>query len=164
MPMKLDSFDQKILRILQNEGRLTNVELAKRIGLSPSPCLRRVKRLEAERIIEGYGARINRRACGLGVTVFVEVKLDRHREEDAERYRKAIRGLAEVVSCHIISGEADFLLEVVVGDLDQYSEFVLKKLRQIAGVKDMHSSFALETVKSSQPLPLNRILETKKLR
>jgi Lrp/AsnC family leucine-responsive transcriptional regulator len=155
MPSRLDSLDLKILGELQRNGRLTNVKLAKRIGLSPSPCLRRVTRLEAEGVIEGYSARINRRACGLGVTVFVEVKLERHREEDAERFRKAIRGLADVVSCHIISGEADFLLEVVVADLDQYSEFVLKRLRQIAGVKDMHSSFALETVKSSQPLPLS---------
>jgi Lrp/AsnC family transcriptional regulator, leucine-responsive regulatory protein len=159
MPIKIDSIDLRILRVLQDNGRLTNVELAKRVGLSPSPCLRRVKRLEAEKVIEGYSARVDRRACGLGVTVFVGVKLERHREEDAERFRKAIRRLDEVVACHIISGEADFLLEVVVGDLDQYSEFVLKKLRQIAGVKDMHSSFALETVKSSQPLPLNRIPE-----
>jgi Lrp/AsnC family transcriptional regulator, leucine-responsive regulatory protein len=159
MPIKLDSLDLNILRELQKDGRLTNVDLANRIGLSPSPCLRRVKRLEAEGVIDGYSARINRRRCGLGMTAFIEVKLERHREEDAERFRKAIRGLPEVVACHIISGEADFLLEVVVADLDQYSEFVLKTLRQIAGIKDMHSSFALETVKSFQSLPLKRIPE-----
>lgn len=150
----MDSFDIKILRALQADGRLSNVELADRIGLSPSPCLRRVKRLEAEGVIEGYSARINRTIVGIGVTVFVSVGLDRHREEEAERFRKVVLRLPQVVSCYAISGEADFLLEIVVADLNQYSEFVLKRLRRIPGVKDLHSSFALEAMKIGSALPL----------
>lgn len=150
----LDSFDLKILEVLQSEGRLSNLELADRIGLSPSPCLRRVKRLEAEGIIEGYTAKINRTKVGMGVTVFVAVGLERHREEEAERFRRAVLRLSQVVRCHAISGEADFLLEIVVSDLNQYSEFVLKRLRRIPGVKDLHSSFALETMKSTTAIPL----------
>lgn len=150
----MDSFDIKILRALQADGRLSNVELADKIGLSPSPCLRRVKRLEAEGVIEGYSARINRTIVGIGVTVFVSVGLDRHREEEAERFRKVVLRLPQVVSCYAISGEADFLLEIVVADLNQYSEFVLKRLRRIPGVKDLHSSFALEAMKIGSALPL----------
>jgi Lrp/AsnC family transcriptional regulator, leucine-responsive regulatory protein len=153
----LDGFDVKILRALQAEGRLTNVELAQRIGLSPSPCLRRLKRMEAEGIVFGYSARIDRERLGLGVTVFVEVGLERHREEEAERFKKVILKLPQVVSCHAISGEPDFLLEVVLADLNQYSEFVLKNLRKIPGIKDLRSSFALETIKPLSPLPLQLI-------
>jgi len=88
------------------------------------------------------------------VTVFVAVGLDRHREEEAERFRRVVMKLPQVVSCHAISGEADFLLEIVIADLNDYSEFVLKRLRRIPGIKDLHSSFALETVKPSSPVPL----------
>lgn len=147
-------FDLKIIEALQSEGRLSNVELADRIGLSPSPCLRRVKRLEAEGVIEGYSARINREKIGMGVTVFVSVGLERHREEEAERFRKAVMRLPQVVSCHAISGESDFLLEIVVANLNQYSEFVLNRLRRIPGVKDLNSSFSLETMKTATALPL----------
>ena len=150
----LDVFDLKILNLLQQDGRLSNVDLANRIGLSPSPCLRRVKRLEAEGVIEGYSAKINRSKIGLGVTVFVAVGLDRHREEEAERFRRVVLKLPQVVSCHAISGEADFLLEIVIADLNDYSEFVLKRLRRIPGIKDLHSSFALETLKPSSSVPL----------
>jgi Lrp/AsnC family leucine-responsive transcriptional regulator len=150
----LDAFDFKILNLLQEDGRLSNVDLANRIGLSPSPCLRRVKRLEAEGVIEGYSAKINRAKIGLGVTVFVAVGLDRHREEEAERFRRVVLKLPQVVSCHAISGEADFLLEIVIADLNDYSEFVLKRLRRIPGIKDLHSSFALETLKPSSAVPL----------
>lgn len=147
-------FDLKIIEALQSEGRLSNVELADRIGLSPSPCLRRVKRLEAEGVIEGYSARINREKIGMGVTVFVSVGLERHREEEAERFRRTVVRLPQVVSCHAISGESDFLLEIVVADLNQYSEFVLKRLRRIPGVKDLQSSFSLEAMKPRTSLPV----------
>ena len=151
---RLDVFDLKIIESLQSEGRLSNVELADRIGLSPSPCLRRVKRLESEGVIEGYSARINREKIGMGVTVFVSVGLDRHREEEAERFRRAVVRLPQVISCHAISGDSDFLLEIVVADLIQYSEFVLKRLRRIPGVKDLQSSFSLEAMKARGLLPV----------
>jgi len=151
---KLDEFDLKILKALQTDGRLTNVELAERISLSPSPCLRRVRRLESEGIIDGYSAKINRGKLGLGLTVFVEVKLERHTAKDAERFGELVCGLPEVLSCHLVSGEADFLLEVVLSDLDQYSKFVLKSLRNIEGIQSVHSRFVLETVKAPAHLPL----------
>jgi Lrp/AsnC family leucine-responsive transcriptional regulator len=158
---RLDEFDLKILSILQREGRLTNVELAERIGLSPTPCLRRVRRLESDGIIEGYSARISRPTVGLGVTVFVEAKLERQQETEAKQFRDVIRRLPEVVSCHIISGRSDFLFEVVLADLNQFSDFVLKKLLSIPGVKDLHSSFALESVKPVSPLPLHLVSASK---
>jgi Lrp/AsnC family transcriptional regulator, leucine-responsive regulatory protein len=154
---KLDEFDIKILEALQLDGRLTNVDLADRIGLSPSPCLRRVRRLEADGFIEGYAAKVNRGRAGLGVTVFVEVKLDRHRQSDADNFGDEIRKLPQVVACHLISGQPDFLLEIVLSDLGQFAEFVLKSLRNIPVIKEIHSSFVLETVKPQSPLPLQLI-------
>src|SRR4051794_6555901 len=102
---KLDEFDLKIIEALQADGRLTNVELAERISLSPSPCLRRVRRLEAEGIVERYSATINRAKLGLGLTVFVEVKLSRHTAQDAEHFGEVVRGMPEVLSCHLVSGD-----------------------------------------------------------
>jgi len=154
---KLDEFDLKILEVLQSEGRLTNVELADRIGLSPTPCLRRVRRLENEGIIEGYQAKINRGKVGLGLTVFVEAKLERQQQAEAERFRDVIRNLPEVVSCHVISGRSDFLFEVVLADLDQFSEFIVKELLNVPGIKDLHSSFALDRVKQDAKLPLHLV-------
>jgi Lrp/AsnC family leucine-responsive transcriptional regulator len=151
---KLDEFDLKILEALQSDGRLTNVELAERISLSPSPCLRRVRRLEAEGVIERYSATINRTKLGLGLTVFVEVKLARHAARDAERFGELIRSMPEVLACHLVSGDADFLLEIVLSDLEQYSRVVLKSLRNIEGIQSVHSRFVLETVKAHAHLPL----------
>ena len=151
---KLDEFDLKILDALQADGRLTNVELAERISLSPSPCLRRVRRLEAEGIIERYSATVNRAKLGLGLTVFVEVKLARHTARDAEHFAELVRSMPEVLSCHLVSGDADFLLEIVLSDLEQYSRFVLKSLRNIEGIQSVHSRFVLETVKAHAHLPL----------
>lgn len=159
---KLDEFDLKILELLQTMGRLTNVELADRIGLSPTPCLRRVRRLESEGIIEGYQAKINRSKVGLGLTVFVEAKLERQQHEEAEQFREVLLKLPEVVSCQVISGRSDFLFEVVLADLDQFSEFVLKKLLSIPGVKDLHSSFALDLVKPFSKLPLHLVKPSSK--
>jgi Lrp/AsnC family transcriptional regulator, leucine-responsive regulatory protein len=152
---KLDEFDLKILEALQSDGRLTNVELAERISLSPSPCLRRVRRLEAEGIIERYTATVNRAKLGLGLTVFVEVKLARHTAHDAERFAELVQGMPEVLACHLVSGDADFLLEIVLSDLEQYSQIVLKNLRNIEGIQSVHSRFVLETVKAHAHLPLS---------
>ena len=155
MPMhKLDVIDLKILEALEADGRLTNVELAERVGLSPSPCLRRVKQLESEGVIEGYGAKINRTKVGLGLTVFVQVGLERPRETDADKFARVMEQLPQVLSCYLISGQPDFLLEVAVSDLNQYSESVLKNLRKYPQITEMQSSFVLETVKSRAGLPL----------
>jgi Lrp/AsnC family leucine-responsive transcriptional regulator len=119
--MSLDSTDLRILAALQGEGRLTNVELAERVALSPSPCLRRVKRLEAAGVVRGYRAVLDREAVGLGLTVFVEIKVERHSRENAQALQDALAAMPEIVSCHMVSGTADFLAEVVVADLPEFS-------------------------------------------
>ena len=149
----MDAIDRRILATLQVEGRLSNLELADRVGLSPSPCLRRVRSLEKRGVIAGYGARIDRRRAGLDLTVFVSVHLERHGDNNAERFRKRMLEMTEVVSCYIVSGERDFLLQVVTTSFDTYRRFVLDRLLKIEGVKDIHSSFALDVIKEGAPLP-----------
>ncbi len=153
----IDDFDRRILQMLQEEGRLSNTELAGRIGLSDTPCLRRVKRLEQEGIIQGYRAVLDRAAIGLGLTVFVGVKVDGHRDENATAIQEAFRQMPEVVSCHLVSGEADFLLQVVVPDLAAYERFLLGRLLKLPMVKDIRSNFAIRTVKDDSALPLDHL-------
>jgi Lrp/AsnC family transcriptional regulator, leucine-responsive regulatory protein len=155
----LDEIDLKILQLLELDGRLTNVELAERVGLSPSPCLRRVRRLETEGIIEGYGARINRTKVGLGLTVFVAVKLERPGEPEARHFRESMQRLPQVLSCYLISGKPDFLLEVTVSDLSQYSNSLLASLRELPQIKEMQSSFVLDTIKQPFHLPWRSLKE-----
>jgi Lrp/AsnC family leucine-responsive transcriptional regulator len=150
----LDNIDRRILAALQSEGRLTNLELADRVGLSPSPCLRRVRRLEDCGMIEGYGARLNRHKVGLGLTAFITVSMERNRDVDAVKFREAVFLMPEVVSCYITSGDHDFLLEVVVSDLVEYRRFAMEKLPKVPGVHSIHSSFAIDVVKDNVPLPL----------
>ena len=158
--MKLDAIDRRILAALQRDGRLSNVDLAEGVGLSPSPCLRRVKMLEAAGVISGYAARLERKAVGLGLTVFVGIKVERHRDEQATAFREAVVALDEVVSCHLVSGEADFLLQVVVADLAAYERLLLDTLLKMPGVADIRSNFAIQTVKDGAPLPLDHLPET----
>lgn len=150
----LDALDSKILAVLQEDGRLSNVELAERVGLSPSPCLRRVKRLEEEGYIAGYKAKVDRRRLGLGMTIFIGVKVDGHRDANARAFQEAMQKLPEVVACHMVSGEADFLLEVVVADLAAYDAFLSRTLLLMPMVRDIRSNFAIRTVKSDGPLPV----------
>src|SRR3954465_923827 len=126
--MKLTRADRKILEILQQDSSLTNVELAERVGLSPSPCLRRVRQLEASGVIRAYRALLDPRALGLDLTVFVEVKVGRHSRESADALEAALRTVPEVVACHMVSGAADFLAEVVVPDLAAYERFLSERL------------------------------------
>jgi Lrp/AsnC family leucine-responsive transcriptional regulator len=149
----MDAIDRRILATLQAEGRLSNLELADRIGLSPSPCLRRVRSLEKRGVIAGYGARINRQRAGLDLTVFVSVHLERHGENNAERFRQRMLEMTEVVSCYIVSGDRDFLLQVVTTGFETYRRFVLDRLLKIEGVKDINSCFALDVIKEGAPLP-----------
>lgn len=150
----LDAIDRRILSELQREGRLTNLELAERVALSPSPCLRRVRRLEEEGMIESYGARLNRQKVGLGLTAFISVNMERNRDLDALKFREAVMLMPEVISCYITSGDHDFLLQVVVADLAEYRRFALDTLPKVPGVKGIHSSFAIDIVKENVPLPL----------
>jgi Lrp/AsnC family transcriptional regulator, leucine-responsive regulatory protein len=147
VPMDLDRTDLHILAALQGEGRLTNVELAERVALSPSPCLRRVKRLEAAGVVQSYRA-------VLDLTVFVEIKVERHSRENAQVLQDALAAMPEVVSCHMVSGAADFLAEVVVADLRAYEALLTERLLVLPMVADIRSNMSLRRVKSEAPLPL----------
>ncbi|ADZ89514.1 Lrp/AsnC family transcriptional regulator [Marinomonas mediterranea] len=149
----MDKVDADILKRLQQDGRLSNVELAEGVNLSPSPCLRRVKNLEAEGVITGYGAVINRDKVGFGMTIFVDVSLDSHKETATSEFEASLVLLENVISCHEVSGVSDYRLEVVVRDLKSY-EIVLKQIQQLPHVKDIQSNFAIRTVKSGAPIPL----------
>lgn len=151
----LDAADLRILDALQRNGRLSNVDLADQVGLSPSPCLRRVRDLEEAGYIQGYAAILDRRKLGLGVVAFVEVKIDQNAEGD-RIFREAVERIPEVVSCFVMTGTMDYLLQVVVPDLDAYAEVSMKRLLQIPGVQDVRSSFVLDVVKHSTSLPLPR--------
>ncbi|QCI66195.1 Lrp/AsnC family transcriptional regulator [Phreatobacter stygius] len=157
--LKLDAIDRRILAALQRDARLTNVQLAEEIGLSPSPCLRRVRLLEEAGVISGYHATLHRGELGLGLTVFVGIKVERHRDETAAAFREAVKALPEVISCHLVSGEADFLLQVVVPDLAGYEQFLMGALLKLPGVSDIRSNFAIQTVKAEGPLPLDHLPE-----
>ena len=153
----LDKFDMAILQNLQTDGRLTNAELASRVGLSAAPCWRRVKALEESGFITGYRAEINRHKIGLGVLAFVRLDAERITGETTRQLEEAIRKLPEIVSCHYISGTGTFELQVVAQDLEAFSKFALQKLINLPNVKDMHTSFSLGEVKASSALPLGHL-------
>lgn len=154
---ELDGIDRRILATLQADGRLSNVELAERVGLSPSPCLRRVKRLEDAGIIAGYRARLDRRTVGLGLTVFVEIKVGKHSRDNASMVQDALRAIPEVVACHMVSGASDFLAEVVVEDLGAYERLLTDKLLVVPTIEDIRSNFAIRSIKTDAPLPLGHL-------
>jgi Lrp/AsnC family leucine-responsive transcriptional regulator len=153
-PTELDRIDRRILETLQGDGRLSNVELAERIGLSPSPCLRRVKRLEDAGMIGGYRAVLNPKAVGLGLTVFVELKVGKHNRDNAATLQEALLAIPEVVSCHMVSGVSDFLAEVMVPDLEAYERLMTEKILMLPTIEDVRSNFAIRTIKAHGPLPL----------
>jgi Lrp/AsnC family transcriptional regulator, leucine-responsive regulatory protein len=154
----LDSTDRRMLGALQRDGRMSNVGLAEEVNLSPSPCLRRLKRLEQNGVIAGYRAVLDRRRVGLGLTLFVEIKVAGHGEDRAAELEATFTEMEEVVSAHIVSGpSADFLLEIVVRDLEAYEQLLLKRLLALPGVADVNSRFSLRTIKSNGPLPLGHL-------
>lgn len=155
----LDRIDHRILAALQSDGRLANVELAERIGLSPSPCLRRLKRLERQGYIVSYRANLDRSKIGLAFTAFVSVKIDAHADERATRFEEAVRAMPEVVACHMVAGEADYLLEVVVPDLARFQGFLVGKLLELPLVREVRSNIVIQTLKASAPLPLTHLEE-----
>lgn len=153
----LDKFDIAILRELQTDARLTNAELAQRVGLSAAPCWRRMRVLEEEGYITGYRADINRHKIGLGVLAFVRLDAERHSGEVARKLEKAIQKIPEVVACHYISGAGTFELQVVAQDLESFSQFARDVLLNLPHVKDMHTSFSLGEVKADGALPLTHL-------
>ncbi|MBA4502570.1 Lrp/AsnC family transcriptional regulator [Marinobacterium marinum] len=146
MPV-LDRYDRAILDNLQRDGRISNQELADRIGLSPSPCLRRVKALEESGLITGYRALVDAKRLGLNLMVVLHISMDRHTPERFENFERAIADLPQVLECLIITGQdADYQLRVLVKDMDDYHDLLLHKITRIDGVTGVHSSFVLRRV------------------
>ena len=156
--MKLDKLDKRILRELQRDGTITNLDLAERIGLSPSPCARRVKQLEDAGIILGRVTLLNPKKLDLKMTALIQISMDRHTPDRFQKFEGRIKTYAEVTECLLITGQsADYQLKVVVPDMEYYQEFLLNKITRIEGVTDVHSSFILREVQSTTELPLDHI-------
>jgi Lrp/AsnC family transcriptional regulator, leucine-responsive regulatory protein len=155
-PHKLDRIDLRILDALQSDGGLTNQELAEHVGLSPSPCLRRVRALEEAGIIRGRTTLLDQKALGLDLTVMLQISMDRHTPERFENFEDTVRRFPEVQQCYLVTGqEADYLLKVVVPDMDAYQKFLLGKITRIEGVSGVHSSFVMRKVIESTAVPLD---------
>jgi Lrp/AsnC family leucine-responsive transcriptional regulator len=155
MAIKLDSFDLKILAELQKDGGLSNYELAERVGLSASPCSRRVRQLEDAGVIVERSVRLDPRALGLDLTALIYIRMDRHTPERFEQFEAAVRGYPEVQECYLITGqEADYQLKITVPNMDEYQRFLLNKITRIEGVIGVHSSFVLRKAIDTTALPL----------
>lgn len=152
--MSLDAIDRRLLAALQDNGRLSATELAEKVGLTTSPCLRRIRNLEEAGVIQGYSTVIDQTKVGLPVSVFVSVKLERQREDTMLRFEEAIRRWPEVVECYLMTGTRDYLLRVVARDLTGYERFLKQTLTRLDGVASIESSFALAQVKHSSALPI----------
>lgn len=152
----LNLIDVKILTALQQDGRITNQTLADHIGMSASPCWRRVRQLEEHRYIQGYRAVLDRRKIGLGVMVFIRISIDRHSEAEAKKFEQEVMQLEDVVACYSIGGDADFLLQVVAHDLDSFADFAMSVVRQLPGIKEMQSMFVLKEIKPFVSFPVKR--------
>ena len=153
--MSLSRADLRILQILQTDGRISNVALAERVAMSPSPCLRRVRTLEEEGFIAGYGARLDRRRLGFGILAHVEVRVPQVAGQDiVTRFKEAVVEQPQIIRCFVTAGQYDFLLEVVARDMDDYGRVAQNVLLKLPGVQDMKSSFVLEEVKGGAELPL----------
>ena len=154
---RLDRTDLALLAILQQEGRISNAELADRVSLSASACLRRVQKLEHEGVLAGYAALIDPTRVGLGLQAFVRVQLERHDATAIAEFTERVAGWDEVVACHALTGDMDYLLHVAVQDLAHFSRFLLDHLLNASGVADVNSSFVLRTVKQARALPLRHL-------
>lgn len=150
----LDRYDRALLQVLQREGRITNSELAARVHLSESACLRRVRALEATGLIEGYAAVINQQRAGCPVNVFVSITLERQERADLRAFEEAIQRVPEVMECYLMSGEYDYLVRVVVADTADFERVHSQHLTSLPHVARVHSSFALRTVQKSRELPI----------
>ena len=156
--MHPDKLDRRILRELQRNGSITNLELADKIGLSPSPCARRVKQLEEAGIIRGRVTLLNASKLELKLTALIQISMDRHTPDRFEVFEGKVRSYPEVIECLLITGQAaDYQLKVLVPDMEYYQEFLLNKITRIEGVQDVHSSFMLREVINSTALPLNHL-------
>ncbi|MGR5093892.1 Lrp/AsnC family transcriptional regulator [Vibrio maritimus] len=151
----MDEIDKKILKELQSNARLSNQELADRIALSPSPCLRRVRALEKQGVIRGYHASVDQEACGLPINVFVLVKLDKPTEDNMRDFERHIDSMDEVLECFLMTGNHDYLLHVVSESLKTYEQFIRRQLTPLTNIASIESSFAFGQVKRKTKLPIN---------
>ncbi|MBU5379233.1 MAG: Lrp/AsnC family transcriptional regulator [Pantoea sp.] len=154
--MTLSKAEIKILAQLQHEGRMTNQELADKVGMSASPCWRMVRKLESDGVIQGYRAVLNRKKINLNVMVFVRVIIDSHSEAQARKFEQEVSELENVVACYSIGGDSDFLLQVVSADLDSYADFAMGVIRRLPGIKEMQSMFVLKEIKELSVWPLGK--------
>lgn len=153
--MMLDSYDKEILRMIQNEGKISNQDLADRVNLSPSACLRRVKSLEENEIIIGYRCFLDAKKLGLGLMALVSISMDKHTPERFEVFEKGISNIPEVIECLLITGQsADYQLKLIVRDLEHYHQILLGKITKIAGVTGVHSSFVLNKIIQNRATPI----------
>ena len=156
MSVNLDRIDKKILELMQGNARISNLELADQVGLSPTPCSRRVKQLEESGLIDSHVTLLNAEALGLNLTAIIGISMDRHTPDRFEEFEKAIIEMPEVLECSVVTGQtADFLLKVVVKDMRHYEKFLLGQLTKLSGVTGVHSSFVLRRVVSKTALPLD---------
>ncbi len=154
--IKLDKIDKKILRLMQENGRISNLELADQVGLSPTPCSRRVKQLEESGLIHRHVTLLNAEALGLNLTAIIGISMDRHTPDRFEEFEEAVINMPEVMECSIVTGQAaDFLLKVVVRDMRHYEKFLLGQLTKLKGVSGVHSSFVLRQIVNKTALPLD---------
>lgn len=152
--MKLDAIDRRILKALQKDARMQNVELAHEVGLSPSPCLRRVRLLEEAGIIERYVALLNQAKIGMGLTVFARIWLTGQDAKTVDHFTNEVRKLPQVVECHLMAGDCDFLLRIVAADLDDYRRFQVEYLTCIEGVQSVKTEIPMQKIKLTSELPL----------
>ena len=150
----MDNLDKKIVFELQKNGRLSNFEIAEKVGLSPSPCLRRIKNLEKKKIISGYTAIVDEELFGYPVTAFVSVRLENQTDGTLKKFEEGISTLVEVVDCWLVTGNRDYLLRVVAENLKTYEKFMREDLTKIKGIGSIETNFALGSVKTKQPLPI----------
>ncbi|GAA0784196.1 Lrp/AsnC family transcriptional regulator [Marinobacterium sediminicola] len=152
--VELDGYDRKILHHLQQDGRISNQQLAEKVGLSPAACWRRVRALEEQGVIEGYSALLNAEVMGQAMSVFVLVSLQRHNLDSTEEFEHQVMTYPEVLQCFAVTGNADFVLRVVVPDMRSYDRFLNEKIFTLQGIAQVHSNFALREIKNTQHLPL----------
>ncbi len=152
--MKLDKIDRRILQELQADGRMTNVELASRVGISAPPCLRRVRALEEQGYIQGYNARINRAAMGYGITVFAKITLSSHADADLKAFSQALDKLPEVRETWMIAGDSDYLLKIVAKDWDRYQQFLSENLQTLPNVAAFKSTLTIKSTKEEPGIPV----------
>jgi Lrp/AsnC family leucine-responsive transcriptional regulator len=152
--MKLDRIDRQLLSLLERDARMSNAELASRVNLSPTPCLRRLRKLEAAGLIRGYRADLDARALGLNASALVFVNLDKNTKDNAEAFEKALRALPEVMECYVVAGRHDYVLRVVTADLDDYERFIKERLAVVEQVADLESIIILKQSLARRHLPL----------